>query len=124
MKSMPPSMVSSACGHRLWTRSSYAPRPRRVPPAEVHGYRGHRVEQIAGPRFALLIMPDKRPPFSPRLILTVLMVGLLVWAAYVAVGTYLYYLNPWRAVVVLGSMAVFLGCWILLLWAQSRRKRR
>ena len=53
-----------------------------------------------------------------------MMVGLVLWAAYVAVGAYLYNFNPWRAVIVLGCMGVFLGFWLLMLWGQSRRSRR
>jgi len=48
---------------------------------------------------------------------------LVVWAVYVAIGAYLYNFNPWRAVIVLASMGVFLGIWLLLLWTQSRNRR-
>jgi hypothetical protein len=68
-------------------------------------------------------MPKPSSQPSPRLILTVLMGGLVVWAVYVAVGAYLYNFNPWRAVIVLVSMGVFLGIWLLLLWTQSRNRR-
>jgi hypothetical protein len=51
------------------------------------------------------------------------MVGLTVWAVYIAVGAYWYNLNPWRGVIVLACMGLFLGSWLALLWNQSRKKQ-
>ncbi len=68
-------------------------------------------------------MPSQPAPVSPRTILTVLMVGLTVWAVYIAVGAYWYNLNPWRGVIVLACMGLFLGSWLALLWNQSRKKQ-
>jgi hypothetical protein len=68
-------------------------------------------------------MPQQPPQVSPRLILSMIMGGLVVWAVYMAVGAYWYNLNPWRAVFVLGCMAAFLGLWLLLLWNQSRNQK-
>ncbi len=69
------------------------------------------------------IMPPQQSSFSPRLALAVIMVALVLWAGYVAVGAYWYNMNPWRGVIVLATMAVFLGFWLLALWTQSRRGR-
>jgi drug/metabolite transporter (DMT)-like permease len=69
-------------------------------------------------------MPEDRPPPSPRLIIGLIMGGLVVWAVYIAIGSYLYNFNPLRAVLVLGCMAAFLGFWLLLLWTQGGNKQR
>jgi hypothetical protein len=68
-------------------------------------------------------MPDQRPSPSPRMVLTVIMGGMALWAVYVAVGAYLYNFDPWRAVIVLGCMAAFLGWWLLLLYTQGGKKK-
>jgi membrane protease YdiL (CAAX protease family) len=68
-------------------------------------------------------MPAARPPLSPRLLFALIMGGMLVWGAYVALGAYLYNYNPWRGVIVMACVGLFLGFWLLLLWNQSRRKR-
>lgn len=68
-------------------------------------------------------MPE-RQPFSNRAILALIMGGLLVWGIYVAVGSYLYNFDVRRAVVVLASVGMFLGFWLLLLWNQARKKGR
>ena len=52
------------------------------------------------------------------------MLALVLWGAYVAVGAYLYNMNPWRGVIVLVSVALFLGLWMLALWSRSRRAGR
>jgi len=67
-------------------------------------------------------MPNEPAPISQRTLFAIIMGGLTVWAAYVAVGSYLYNYNPWRAVIVMGCMGVFLGVWLLLLWSQRRGK--
>jgi ABC-type transport system involved in Fe-S cluster assembly fused permease/ATPase subunit len=69
-------------------------------------------------------MPIQRQPVSSRTILTIVMAALALWAVYIAVGAYWYNFNPWRAVVVLGCMAAFLGFWLLMLWARARRSQR
>ncbi len=68
-------------------------------------------------------MPDDRPAASPRLIIGLIMAALLVWASYLAIGAYYFNRNPWRPILVLGCMVVFVGWWLLLLWARSRRKQ-
>jgi hypothetical protein len=50
--------------------------------------------------------------------------ALAVWAAYHAVGAYRFNHNPWRAVMVLASMGIFLGTWWLLLRSRARAGRR
>jgi hypothetical protein len=68
-------------------------------------------------------MPNEPAPISQRTLFAIIMGGLTVWAAYVAIGSYLYNYNPWRAVIVMGCMGVFLGVWLLLLWSQRRGKK-
>jgi hypothetical protein len=68
-------------------------------------------------------MPHERPPISNRALLTTIVVALAAWGAYAAIGSYLYNLNPWRAVIVLACMATFLGLWMILLWNQQRARR-
>jgi drug/metabolite transporter (DMT)-like permease len=73
-------------------------------------------------------MSEPRSKYSPRLILAAIMLALLAWAGYIAAGSYWVARennsNPWRGVIVLLSMAVFLGFWLLALWVQSRRGPR
>lgn len=66
-------------------------------------------------------MSDARPHVSTRMIIGLIMGALVVWATYLAIGAYRYNFNPWRAVLVLGSMGVFLGFWLLMLWSQGRK---
>ncbi len=68
-------------------------------------------------------MANDRPQPSPRLMLGLIMGGMTAWALYVAIGSYLYTFNPWRAVFVLGCMFAFLGFWLLLLWTQGGKKQ-
>jgi len=68
-------------------------------------------------------MPDTRRPFSPRLLFVLIMGGMVVWGAYVALGAYLYNYNPWRGVIVLVCVGLFLGFWLLLLWNQGRHRK-
>jgi hypothetical protein len=69
------------------------------------------------------IMPTERPPVSPRLILALIMGGMVVWGAYVALGAYLYNYNPWRGLIVMACVGLFLGFWLLMLWLQGRAKK-
>ena len=61
--------------------------------------------------------PDKR-------ILGGIVVALIVWAVYHAVGAYRLNHNPWRAVIVLACMGGFLGFWWLMLHSRQRRLRK
>lgn len=54
-----------------------------------------------------------------------LIVGVLAWGIYHAVGAYRLNHNPYRALVVLACVGGYLGFWILLMWRrQSRLPRR
>jgi hypothetical protein len=68
-------------------------------------------------------MPDQRAPISQRTLLAIIMGGLVVWSLYVAIGAYLYNFDLLRSLIVLGSMAVFLGFWLLLLWTHRGNKQ-
>lgn len=65
-------------------------------------------------------MPDSRPPMSPRTILALIIGGLILWGVYVAIGVWWFGLNPVGAIVVLISVGIFLGFWLLLLRARGR----
>ncbi|HEY2894566.1 MAG TPA: hypothetical protein VGJ16_10150 [Pirellulales bacterium] len=67
-------------------------------------------------------MPQQ--PLSPTKLLALIMGALALWGVYVAIGAYLYNRNPWRPLIVLASVGIFLGIWMLLLWGQSRRQRK
>jgi hypothetical protein len=54
--------------------------------------------------------------------LTLIVVGLVLWGLFVAAGTIVYGLNPLSAVVVLACVGVFIGFWMLLLHFQKRPK--
>lgn len=58
--------------------------------------------------------------FQQRLLLAI-MTGLLLWGVVHAVGAVRLNENPWRGVVVLACCAGFIGAWLLLLQARSRR---
>lgn len=64
-------------------------------------------------------MPNDKPRSASRALLLAITCVLIAWAAYVAAGVYSGGGNlrtDWRRpVVVLGSMAVFLGIWWILL---------
>jgi hypothetical protein len=69
-------------------------------------------------------MPDRQQPLSPTKLLALIMGALALWGVYIAIGSYLYNRNPWRPLIVLASVGIFLGIWMLLLWGQSRRQRK
>ena len=48
------------------------------------------------------------------------MLAVLAWGTWLAIGAVGYNNNPWRGVMVLGSVVVFLGGWLLLLWGRQR----
>jgi len=57
-----------------------------------------------------------------RHVLYLIMIGVLIWGAFHAVGAYLFNYNPWRPVMVLLCTLGFLSAWALLLRkAPSRR---
>ncbi len=62
---------------------------------------------------------------SPTRSLSMIMVGLVAWGAFHAVGAYRFNHNIWRPVIVLACSATFLGFWLVMLAArQSRLKRQ
>ncbi len=67
-------------------------------------------------------MSDSPSQISPWWILAAVMLGLVAWGAYLAIGSYLYNLNPWRPVVVMGCVLAFIAWWGLLLAMRQRRR--
>jgi hypothetical protein len=67
--------------------------------------------------------PAQSPDANRRLVVG-LFVALAVWGLYLAVGSYVYKQDVRRPLVVFGCVAVFLGCWLALLVARNRRRRR
>jgi len=57
---------------------------------------------------------------SSRTMMAAVMLVVLAWGVWQAVGAVSYNGNPWRGVVVLAAFGVFLGGWLLLL-AQRHR---
>jgi hypothetical protein len=57
---------------------------------------------------------------SSRTLMAAVMLLVLAWGVWQAVGAVRYNGNPWRAVVVLASFAIFLGGWLLLLAQRYR----
>ena len=68
----------------------------------------------------MAMSPDTPSP-SPRLVFGLIMGGMAVWGVYVAIGAYLYNHNPWRGVIVMACVGLFIGSWALLLRTQKRR---
>lgn len=69
-------------------------------------------------------MPDRRR-YEPAQGLIVLVVAALVgWGLYHAVGAYRLNHDLRRSLVVIGSMALFLGLWLVLLASRRRRLER
>ena len=69
-------------------------------------------------------MSEKSAKKSQRTVLALVMGGLLVWALYIAIGTYLYNFKILPASIVVGCMVVFVGSWLLLLRTTGRDKQR
>jgi hypothetical protein len=53
----------------------------------------------------------------------ILIVAVLAWGIYHAIGAYRFNHNPYRAVVVLGCVVAYLGFWMLLLKRRQSRLR-
>ena len=68
-------------------------------------------------------MPANPPPLSPRLLLGLIMGGMIVWGAYIAIGAYLYNHDPRSGLLVMLFVGLFLGFWLIMLWSQGRRKQ-
>jgi len=60
------------------------------------------------------------PPGAERLI-TWIMLGIVAWGVFHAVGAWRFNHDPRRLVVVLGCVAAFLGFWLAMLSARRRR---
>lgn len=58
---------------------------------------------------------------SPRFVIPLIVVGLVAWGVFHAVGAYRFNQNPWRGIVVLAFSGAFIGFWLLLLRSRSRR---
>ena len=59
---------------------------------------------------------------QPRHVLYLIMVGVLLWGAFHAVGAFLLNYNPWRPLMVLACTLVFLCTWALLLRSSAARR--
>jgi cbb3-type cytochrome oxidase subunit 3 len=57
-----------------------------------------------------------------RWVLPLVMVGLLAWGIFHAVGAFRLDQNPWKAIVVMAFSLAFLGFWALLLRARASRR--
>lgn len=58
---------------------------------------------------------------TPQQTIRLIMLALLAWGVFHAVGAYRFNHNPWRGFVVLACSLVFLGFWgLLLAWRASR----
>jgi hypothetical protein len=57
---------------------------------------------------------------SSRWGLAGIMLAVLAWGTWLAIGAVRYNGDLWRGVIVLGSVAIFLGGWLLLLAARHR----
>ena len=55
--------------------------------------------------------------------IVLLIAALAAWGLYHAVGAFLFNHDLRRGLVVLGSMSVFLGCWMLLLRYRKKKGR-
>ena len=61
---------------------------------------------------------------KPAWVITLIVLAVLAWGVFHAVGAYMLNHNPWRAVMVLGCVAAFLGFWGAMLAARRARLRR
>jgi hypothetical protein len=62
----------------------------------------------------------EEPSPMGRRLTTIIVAGLTAWGLCLALGAYLFNHNPWRALIVLGCFAGFVGCWWLLLRSRPR----
>lgn len=79
--------------------------------------------------FSLTLTPDPRPltPFRSmhqRTLIKLIIVGVLCWGAFHAVGAYTLNHNPARAAVVFSCTLLFLGAWIAVLRVSKGRMAR
>jgi protein-S-isoprenylcysteine O-methyltransferase Ste14 len=57
-------------------------------------------------------------------VMLLIVVAVLAWGVFHAVGAFTLNHNPWRAVMVVGCVAAFLGFWGAMLAARRARLRR
>ena len=57
---------------------------------------------------------------STRRMMAAIMLLVLAWGVWMAIGAVRYNGNPWRGVIVLAAFAIFLGGWLLLLGQRHR----
>ena len=67
-------------------------------------------------------MSNPSPPGAEKIIRWI-MVGVLAWGVFHAVGAWRLNQDPRRMLVVLGCVAAFLGFWAVMLSARTRRLR-
>jgi 4-amino-4-deoxy-L-arabinose transferase-like glycosyltransferase len=60
----------------------------------------------------------------PAWVIALIVVAVLAWGIFHAIGAYSLNHNPWRAVMVLACVAGFLGFWGAMLAARRARLRR
>ena len=56
-----------------------------------------------------------------RNLIVVIMLALVAWGVFHAVGAWRLNYDPRRAAVVLACTAVFIGFWLVMLWTQRKR---
>jgi hypothetical protein len=61
---------------------------------------------------------------STRRVIWALVVALLAWGLYLAVGAFRFNHDIWRGVIVFGCMAAFLGFWLLMMKLKVKRDQR
>lgn len=61
---------------------------------------------------------------SPQRSISLIMVGLLAWGMFHALGAYRYNQSPWRALMVLACSLGFLGFWRMMLALRGARLER
>jgi protein-S-isoprenylcysteine O-methyltransferase Ste14 len=61
---------------------------------------------------------------KPAGVISLIVLSVLAWGVFHAVGAYTLNHNPWRAVMVVGCVAAFLGFWGAMLASRRARLRR
>jgi hypothetical protein len=73
---------------------------------------------------AFIDMPEQNSTKALPIIFIVIMVSVLGWGIFHAIGAYLFNHHPGRALMVLACVSAFLGFWGLMLWSRQRRLSR
>jgi membrane protein YdbS with pleckstrin-like domain len=73
--------------------------------------------------------PSTTPPPAPRSpasrwALIAIMAAILIWGLLLALGSFLFDLNPLKPLIVTGCVLAFLTLWLLALISRRRRLRR